>query len=58
VSTRLASNGQEREDMKKLAKKKLVLDAATIQILAGDLRQIAGGKPPCTDNLTGCSNVP
>lgn len=44
--------------MKKLAKKKLVLDPHTVQILTRDLQQVVGGRPPCTDNLTGCSNVP
>ena len=44
--------------MKKLAKKKLVLSAETIQLLARDLKQVAGGRPPCTEDFTGCVRIP
>jgi hypothetical protein len=44
--------------MKKLARKKLVLDRDTIQILVRELTQVVGGRPPCTDKETGCLHEP
>lgn len=47
-----------KEDMKKLAKTRLVLDRDTIQILTRELARVAGGRPPCTGNETGCTHEP
>lgn len=44
--------------MKKLARKKLVLHPDTIQILSRELKQVAGGRPPCTYNDSGCTHEP
>jgi hypothetical protein len=44
--------------MKKLARNKLVLDRDTIQILTGELTQVVGGRPPCTEKVSGCTREP